>query len=258
MNRHTATGMQEREFNAIKQFLIRSTVPLVHQSGEVAGIQGTGCLFEQSGYLYFVTAGHVIRDLDPDTLGIPLRQVDSEVFTIGNGLMGWSKNDEFDVGAYRIDNEYFAAQLRLSYIVLGSANVGQMVPGARYVVPGYPSATIKRVANTLQPNDLTQVHTTTYDGDVVGERADYDLFFKWDREAVNLWGLKSATPALNGISGAPVWLIRENASAVWSPEGCLSLVGLQVSCDTRHRYIRALSWTVVAAALNELTPFAMR
>lgn len=254
MNRLTSTGIPEREFNAVKQFLLRSTVPLLYESDDVAGIQGTGCLFERSGHLYFVTAGHVLEGLNPETLGIPLRQIDSEVFTLGEGLMGWSKNEKFDVGAYRIDDTSFALQLRQSYVVLSDLNVGQPIAEGRYIIPGYPRATIKRVGNTLQPKDLTQVHTGTYEGEVIGDRAPHDLFFKWGKEADSLWGHKAETPSLKGISGAPVWLLRENQSAIWSPEGSLCLVGLQVSCDPHDRYIRTLSWPVVAAALDELKP----
>jgi hypothetical protein len=254
MNRLTSTGIPAREFNAVKQFLIRSTVPLVYESSDVAGIQGTGCLFEQSGNLYFVTAGHVLEGLNPDTLGIPLRQIDSEIFTLGEGLMGWSKNDKFDVGAYRIDDKSFAMQLRQSYTVLSNSNVGPTAIEGRYIIPGYPRATIKRVGNTLQPADLTQVHTGAYDGEVIDNRASHDLFFKWGKEAESLWGHKAETPSLKGISGAPVWLLTENQNAIWSPEGSLCLVGLQVSCDPYDRYIRALSWPVVAAALDELKP----
>lgn len=254
MNRLTSTGIPEREFSAVKQFLIRSTVPLVYESGDVAGIQGTGCLFEQSGLLYFVTAGHVLEGLNPESLGIPLRQLESEVFTLGEGLMGWSKNDEFDVGAYRIDDEVFATQLRQSYTVLSNSNVGQSSIEGHYVISGYPRETIRRVGNTLEPRDLTQVHTGAYDGEVVGDRSSHDLFFKWGKEAKNLWGHKAATPNLMGISGAPVWLFRESQNAIWSPEGTLSLVGLQVSCDPHDRYIRALRWPVVSAALDQLRP----
>ena len=254
MNRLTSTGMPEREFNAVKQFLIRSTVPLVYASGEDADIQGTGCLFEQSGHLYFVTAGHVLEGLKPETLGIPLRQIDSEVFTLGEGLIGWSKNDKFDVGAYRIDDESFAMQLGQSYTVLNSSNVGQSDLEGRYIISGYPRATIKRVGNTLKPQDLTQVHTTAYRGEVIGDRSSHDLFFKWSKEAENLSGRRIETPSLKGISGAPVWLLRENQDAIWSPEGSLCLIGLQVSCDKHDRYIRALSWSIVAAALDRLRP----
>lgn len=254
MNRLISTGLPEREFAAVKQFLFRSTVPLVYEFGDVAGVQGTGCLFEQSRHLYLVTAGHVLERLNPETLGIPLRQIDSEVFTLGKGLVGWSKNDQFDVGAYRIDDESFARLLRQSYTVLSISNVGQASLEGRYIISGFPCATVKRIGNTLQPKDITQIHTRSYDGEVLGDRSSHDLFFNWGSEAESLWGHKTQTPSLKGISGAPVWLLTESKDSIWSPERSLSLIGLQVSCDPDDRYIRALSWPVVAAALDQLKP----
>jgi hypothetical protein len=122
MNPITATGFPVRDFHAIKAFLLASTVPLVYESDELAGIQGTGCLFDFFGTLYFVTAGHVLENVDPHKLGVPFRQRGSEIFTLGTGLVGWSRQDEYDVAAYRIDDEETSRMLRESYKVLDRSN----------------------------------------------------------------------------------------------------------------------------------------
>lgn len=254
--RNQQTGLPERDFRAIKAFLVRSTVPLIYESEDVAGIQGSGCLFDLAGILYFVTAGHVLQGVDPHKLGVPVRQENSEVFTLGVGLVGWSRNDEFDVSAYRIDDEETTRKLRASYSILGVTNTEPPSPtDDHFIIAGYPAETVSRAGMTLTPKDLTQIHTSVYDGEVIGTRTPYDLFFKLDRKAQSLWGHPVPVPDIQGISGGPVWQVRESTSQVWTPESVLRLVAIQVSCDPKgERYMRALSWVVVQAALKKLAP----
>lgn len=250
----TATGLPERDFRAIKAFLIRSTVPLIYESEDTAGIQGSGCLFDYDGFLYFVTVGHVLDGVDPHKLGVPFRILGNEVVTLGAGVVGWSRTENFDFAAYRIDDAQTIAALRESYSVLGRANVATLDPDTdHFVVAGYPKATVVRQGQELIPTDLTQVHTGRYDGEVVGARGEHDLFLKLDRHARNLWGHSVVVPNLPGISGGPVWQLHPSSSSIWTPESALDLVGIQVSTDCRgERYIRALRWEVVYSALRKL------
>jgi hypothetical protein len=252
--RMTATGFNERDFRAIKAFLVRSTVPLIYESGDTAGVQGSGCLFDFGGCLYFVTAGHVLERVDPDKLGVPLRTHGNEVFTLGPGVVGWSRTEAFDVAAYRIDDLPTAAALRDSYAVLGSANVApREAESHRYIVVGYPSETVVKDGKELTPSDLTQIYTVRYDGEVIGLRGAHDVFLELDRQSKNLWGNAASVPKLPGISGGPVWQVRPSTTGIWTPESVLSLVGIQVSCDPLgERYMRVLRWEMVTAALLKL------
>lgn len=255
-NKLTFTGLPERDFRAVKAFLVRSTVPLIYETAETAGVQGSGCLFDLEGTLFFVTAGHVLEGVDPHKLGIPIRQSYSGVFTLGTGVVGWSRNDEYDIAAYRIDDVATSEALRSSYAVLRNSNVD--CPSAEedhYIIAGYPAETVTLTGKTLTPRDLTQIHTGKYDGEILGTRTPYDHFFKLSRSAQSLWGQAAEVPNIKGISGGPVWQLRESTSPVWSPESALRLVAVQVSCDAKgERYIRALSWAVVLVALRKLMP----
>jgi hypothetical protein len=254
INNPTATGISERDFRAIKAFLVRSTVPLIYESVSDAGIQGSGCLFDHEGILYFVTAGHVLEGVDPYKLGIPIHQENSEIFSLGSGVVGWSRNEEYDVSAYRIDDEEIIQKLRRSYLILSIANTAPLnCADGHFIVAGYPAETVSRTGMTLTPKDLTQIYTTAYQDEVIGQRTAYDLFLKLDRKAYGLWGNPITVPNIRGISGGPVWQIRESTSQVWTPESVLRLVAIQVSCDPKgERYMRALSWVVVQTALTKL------
>lgn len=255
-DRMTATGLTERDFRAIKAFLVRSTVPLIYDSKDDAGIRGSGCLFDFGGVLYFVTAGHVLERVDPEQLGVPFRTHGSEVFTLGTGVMSWSRTEEFDVAAYRIDDVETIGALRDSYNVLGLASVAASKSEAdHYIVVGYPAETVAKRGKELTPRDLTQIHTAPYIGEVVGSRGQHDIFLKLDRQSRDLWGNSAAVPKLPGISGGPVWQVHPSTTSIWTPESALSLVGIQVSCDPRgEKYMRVLRWEVVAAALRKLAP----
>ena len=252
--RATATGLLDRDFRAIKAFFIRTTVPLIYEDEGVAGLQGSGCLFETEGRLFFVTAGHVLEGVDPRKLGVPLRAHGGEVFELGNGVVGCSQMESFDVAAYRIDDAHTCSALRASYLVLGTSNVAQVVADSnRFIVVGYPAQTVIKDGQELRPTDLTQIHTRQYDGDVVGARGEQDLFLKLRRQGHGLWAQPTVLPDLRGISGGPVWQAFESAALVWTPESALRLIGIEVSCDPRcERYIRVLRWEVVQAALKKL------
>lgn len=249
-----SAGFPEEEFFAVKNFLLNSTVPLIYEKDDVVGIQGTGCLFDHNGSLFLVTAGHVLEGVDPHALGVPLRKLDSTVFTLGPGIVGWSRQDEFDVAAYRIDDSQVVAQLRQSYVVLTESNIkAGTSDNNHYVIPGYPAATISRHDNHLKARDLTQLYTTRYDGPVVGNRTEHHHFFKLSKTAQRLWGQVIEVPDLRGISGAPVWQVRESHTSVWAPESILHLVGIQVAVDSKaEHYIRVLNWDVVRLALVKL------
>lgn len=253
-NSLTSSGLPEKEFFAVKNFLLNSTVPLIYENGDVIGVLGTGCLFDFNEALFFVTAGHVLEQIDPDALGVPLRRLDSEVFSLGPGIVGWSRQDEFDVAAYRIDDTQVVTQLRQSYTVLSEANIKHgECDNDHYIVPGYPTATVSRQDNQLKTKDLTQIYTTRYDGPVVGARTQFDHFLKLSRTAKRLWGHVIEVPDLRGISGAPVWQVCESRTSIWTPESILHLVGIQVAVDPRaEKYIRVLSWDVVRHALRKL------
>lgn len=254
LNRLTSTGFPEKEFFAIKSFLLNSTVPLIYEKDSAVGIQGTGCLFELNKTLFFVTAGHVLENVDPQALGIPLRQHNKEVFTLGPRIVGWSKQDEFDVAAYRIDDDQVVAQLRKSYTVLNAANVKpDSNTNDHYIIPGYPAETISRNGYELKAKDITQLYTTRYGGDVLGKRTEFDHFFKLRRTAQRLWGNEIEVPDLRGISGAPVWQVRTPKNSIWAPESVLHLIGIQVSCDPKaEKYVRVLDWSIVQRALMKL------
>lgn len=250
----TATGLLERDFRAIKHFLLRSTVPLICETESDVGIVGSGCLFDRDGHLYFVTAGHVLDGTDPEALGVPLRTKNAEVFSLGTGVVSWSRNDAFDVAAYRIDDDDASNALRAAYVILGPANTAAPSPNNNhFVVAGYPAATVERNGFDLSTRDLTQIHTSPYAGDVIGSRGEHDLFLKLKLSAHDLWGNAKAVPKLPGISGGPVWQVHQSNALIWTPESALTLVAIQVSCDPRaDRYMRALRWEIVDAVLREV------
>lgn len=250
------TGISERDYRAIREFLLQSTVPLIYESTEIVGIQGSGCFFDLDGHLFFVTAGHVLKGVDPTAFGVPLRPRGGEVFTFGVGEVGWSRDDAYDVAAYRIDDARACKSIRGSYVILGESNLSPLDADLeRYVVVGYPASTVTCKGDTLTTPDLTQIHTSRYLGDVDGERGPQDFFLKLAREGLGLWGQEKPVPWLPGISGGPVWQVRSASPEIWTPESVLSLVGIQVSCDKRgERYMRALRWEVVLAALRLLVP----
>jgi hypothetical protein len=65
-------------------------------------------------------------------------------------------------------------------------------------------------------------------------------------------GVTIKAPHLGGTSGASIWEYREPAGmAVWTPEQCLKIVGVQ-SAFLEGRYFRAKSWAAVLEIMRQV------
>ncbi len=79
-----------------------------------------------------------------------------------------------------------------------------------------------------------------------------DLFSAYDPEAIDAVTKASIkTLPLEGCSGASIWQYEEpKAGALWSPERCLKIVGVQ-SAYRKDQYFRAKSWAAVLEIMRQ-------
>jgi hypothetical protein len=249
------TGLSLPELASIERFLVGCTVPLIYEGDTRTGILGTGTFVSFLERVFFVTAGHHFTNADPTLMAIPERAGKNvHVWTFGHATIHHPKNtDEHDVAVIELLDPDFVARVRDGWTILDGSNVEVADAAAEnYLIAGYPDATVKYENAMLTPSALMQLYTAPYDGEIVGDRGDFDLFFRYGEAAGNTYGFKKDTPHLGGASGALVFALGARPAGVWSPEAVLKVVGVQVSF-IHSKYVRAKKWGLVEHVLSLIT-----
>lgn len=246
------TGLSLPELGTIEKFLVGCTVPLVYQADDRTGVLGTGAFYWLDQRPFLVTAGHLFQNADPNKIGVPERAgKDVTIWHLGHATIHRPKNtDEHDVAVIELLDHEFIDRARSGWTFLGESNLADPAqPFENYLISGYPDATVIYENTTLRPATLTQIYTAPYLGEVDGELGEFDLFFRYGREAGNTHGFSKETPHLGGISGALVYGLADRPSGVWSPEAVLKIVGVQVSF-VHGKYVRAKKWQLLQQVLK--------
>ncbi len=246
------TGLSLPELGTLEQFLVGCTVPLVYQSAERTGVLGTGAFFWFDGRPCLVTAGHLFQDADPNKIGVPERAgKDVAMWYLGHATIHHPRNtDEHDVAVIELLDEEFIERARSGWTFLNESNLAATdAQFENYLIAGYPDTTVTYENATLRPSALFQLYTAPYVGEVDGGRGEFDLFFRYSREAGNTYGLPKETPHLGGASGALVYGLADRPPGIWSPESVLKIVGIEVAF-VHSKYVRAKKWALLQHVLS--------
>ena len=219
----------------------RTVVIAVHDDKRITD-HGTGMLLKIEDQPIIITAAHVIKDTDPDTIQIITTEEPSNVrFSPAEGDCFGNASTELDVGFLRIkpsspllsesrflsidDLEFFPTGLTTDLaIVFGMPEAAHKEPSR--LVDSFASFTYM----TSFPEDL--------DWSVPGNRpatisVDYD-------ESVQdaFTGRQMTLPAPFGMSGGGLWRARFDSTPIWTPD-CLRLVGILTEFYEERRSIKA-------------------
>lgn len=259
----SATGEQGRGFtvphlplsmpqlDAITHFLNACIVPIFNGARPRPQIHGTGFFFRLEDRTYLISAGHVIDVPQPELLAIPTKPGGPEVRTLGKGLSITTTDlERLDVGALRLEDEDVIGELGAHWTVLSPEHLPREELVTLFLIAGYPDSQTYVDGPRISSRPIQQIYSTRYDGPTDEQPDPYDFFFRYSTEATARDGEEIKTPALHGVSGAPVWGIRTpDPAEIWSPERALALVGVEFAF-AHSKYIRAKSWQVVHALLT--------
>jgi hypothetical protein len=255
--RKLSAEFSREEKEAIELFLISCTVPLIYQDEKQTVVLGTGTFFEFDEHYFLVTAGHLFNGIDPSNLHVPacsgsdVHTVPIDEFTIHSP----KDTDEYDVAVIELLDAEFLRVVKSGWRFLTMANVGVSAPSAtQYIVAGYPNETVSYNSGVLRPTEFLQLYTGPYEGAIVGDRGEFDLFLRYGRQALNTHGRNRDTPDLRGVSGASVFLVTPPQSTIWIPEEIIRIVGIQIAF-VHSKYIRAKRWSLIEYVLKLVKDF---
>lgn len=251
--RDPAPEFTVEEMGAIERFLISCTVPLIYQNAKGTGVLGTGTLFQVGGRNYLITAGHLFDGIDPENIGIPERYENgAHIVTLGHCTIFHPKDtDNYDVAVIELLEADVCRLVKSGWHRLTMANVAAYDPTTTdYILAGYPDETVVYDNGALKADSLLQLYTGPYKEEVVGGVGEFDFCLRYGRQLTNAFGVMKDSPDLGGASGASVYAFTPATSSIWSPEGVLRIVGIQVAMPDKRRYIRAKKWSLVEHVLK--------
>lgn len=253
--------MSPLEIRALDQYVLRHCVPIIstQTADGLAAIHGSGVFYDHDGRLFLLTAAHLYeRGTDLMQFAIPLGPSSQEIWTLGSfDRHAPTEDDQFDIMALEIFSAEVAVKVRAGWGVLESRHVGLCSPasGLSFILSGYPHALARGTDEWLIGTPVS-IYTAMLPA--VPANADrptdpgVDQFYLCDDSAETIQGRAVSVPALQGMSGGPVWQLREpGPDEAWAPETLLRLVGL-ISRYRTGEYARAKSWAVAAQILATL------
>lgn len=231
---------------AARSFIQRCVIPIISDHMGQHAVYGCGVLFRRGGDHFFVTATHVLNEVPVGSLGIPIGDGSSEVWTVSASLKGQTSEDREDIGVLYLEpSEWLDRIIQANgHFILSDENVhAGALPGS-FACLGYPSIDVQERKDKLHGKP-TLVCTTRYEGELPKVEnvtlGWYDVLLKWKRD-----------DDLRGISGCPIWAISSGNDGPWTPEKCLRLVAVQKGV-VENTWIRGTSWQVVDQIINNLS-----
>jgi hypothetical protein len=251
--------------DAMNSVADRATVPLLLREGDLAGIQGTGTLFEIEGRHYIVTAQHVIAGMA--SLAVPVADHESIRWLAVDQT---ASNAHADVAVIRLGAP-MVDELRGSrdFLTLDHVSFEPMPEGCQFLVYGYPKKAFRQ--DGLKIFSRPMGYLTLEHPGPIDPAFPYDppydpaleFMLEYGSRAKNLQTgeTEEAPPpsGFEGVSGCSVWGIPDpaapTADAIWSPRTAAKIVAIQVSV-LRHEWIRCRRWCAVTKLIAELSPLA--
>jgi hypothetical protein len=174
------------------------------------------------------------------------------IYTLG-ALNHYRPNERYDVAVVEILDPDTKERLRTNWRFLTLKQVSLPHEGAEFFVSGYPSAlaiseqtAVRGVLLTLETQRIPIPSDATKPVD-----PDADYFFD---AGPNVFSGKYADLEIHGMSGSAVGELRTNTgSGLWMPDHAIHVVAVQTAVR-KQRYIRAASWSTVAALLEGVEP----
>lgn len=218
---------------------------------------GSGSILRLDGKLYLFTAGHV---LDQATAGRPLFlgvsgrliPIVGTALTSHTNIPGYRGDDQIDFAVLELpdtQNELFDGT---SFLVLSHLDIGAIaIPQLGFLFMGYPESknrtTISKSTREINPflyaARCGEADLNAYEALHVMRSENLVLKFDWKRVLSRSGGRRLA-PALNGLSGAPIW--------GRAPDGTALVVAVLTAHHKRERSIVSTRISRFYSALLQL------
>jgi hypothetical protein len=166
----TIDKVLEVQILTLREYAKNVVVPLNYEhpkyySQGIFYIRGHGFFYQKKNRYYFITSSHVISndtkiDIDINYLGIPLHPNKEEISTFGNFKVKINNDNQFDVSAIRLDNDFIIENIKISWSILSEENLSfNPFDFKVFIIYGYPFEMCESEGNKLMPGSICLVTT---------------------------------------------------------------------------------------------------
>lgn len=259
------------QHEALNEYRLRFTVPLLSETADGPDILGTGTLFTHEGRFFIVTADHVFRS-KPGIAGSPLIDrsmvhVPREPRRVGEPMTGvamlgrhalhhFTGSPDVDVVVVELLDPAIVADLRNGWEFLPFSQAEDVAEtDDRFVITGFMHHGVRYNArrNTLSQQMLNletdRLHYTPALRTLVPE---FDVFLHFQNDGMTVDGVQRSVKTLVGLSGGPIWALREVADGdLWTPSMAMRIVAVQSGQDIQAKtWARGFRWSAVLRILR--------
>jgi hypothetical protein len=251
----------EHENNALHNFFIQVSLPIITTEGDQFFIIGTGTLFKIAGRHFLITAAHILDDFHSERWAFPTGPHSGEIRTFGAAEFTRTTDESADICIVELKDPDAIAMLEREWRFLTLDNIWLPDLSAQAVfLSGFPSVRAKYADGNLRGRLF--VVRSTYNTDRPEPKGapplkrGVDFFIHYQNRVNELTGENIADVQIQGTSGCSIWAYKEQgwvASTVWTPETALRVIGIQ-SAYVKNQYLRAKSWGAVLLILGNMDP----
>lgn len=187
---------------------------------------GSALMIQHIGKYYLVSAAHVLdhlNDEEPLFINLPtgLIRLEGNICSTATANQRTRRDDPIDIGVMALPESHAHLFENASFVTSDKLDTKQEVHAKHgYVVAGYP---VTKNKNSVDP-DTKSINPSAYiglcweaDDDVYSQLNGHrglSLALNFNRKKVfSIEGTKRTAPALNGLSGAPVWGFTKDGAA---------------------------------------------
>jgi hypothetical protein len=200
--------------DAVKQFMLTVTVPILCDTPKGVDHIGTGTLFEIGDRSFLVTARHNFDNQEAKHFAVPNNPIDSDLQTLGRFVLHKPDNEAIDVAVLELLESTTIDAVKKGWRLLKPENAAIASPEGVFLLCGYPSERIRvhdgRLVGTLLLAYTARLKEVPKAEKPVDGRLD--LFFHHGTEPTDLTGKPISGPHLRGTSGSSVWEYYESAA----------------------------------------------
>lgn len=256
----------------LNNYRLKFTLPLFSEPKNGFDFLGTGTLFEHESRYFIVTADHIFRKdiddadselIDMTTVGVPTdpRPVGAgtaPIVTLGNhNVFRLTRPVLIDVIVVELLDPQTIKTLKAGWSFLPFSQAEDVAStDDRFVITGFMGQGLRFDPVTNQVGQaLLNLETDylDYTPEVKDPVPQLDLFFYLQADITNVDGTRRKVDTLKGLSGGPIWAVRDVATnEVWLPSKAMKIVAIQSSeLQSREKWSRGFRWAAVQKILRQ-------
>jgi hypothetical protein len=267
-----ASELEQAQHTLLNNYRLRFTLPLFSEPPRSFVLLGTGTLFEHEDRYFIVTADHIFRVneddprsplIDMTTVGVPTDPRPAgagaaSIVTLGNHhLYRLAPPVLIDVIVVELLDPQTIATLKAGWSFLPFSQAEDVVAtDDRFVITGFMAQGLRfdkdtnRVGQALLNLETDYLH---YTPQVVDPVPQFDMFFYLQAGMTNVDGTQRTVTTLKGLSGGPIWAVRDIAkNDLWIPSKAMKIVAIQSSeLQSQEKWSRGFRWSAVQQILRQ-------